>query len=77
MHHNKSFKMRVPKKHPKHLSKIQFSDAFWLPKTFQKSKKNRIENDVEKRCRKKLEKSAMRAPLEKPVLARNGKRDLF
>ena len=66
MHHNKSFKMRVPKKHPKNLSKIQFSDAFWLPKTLQNRRKIVSKTTSKKEWKKKANKNPPRPSKKNP-----------
>ena len=49
--------MRVPKKHPKNLSKNQFSDAFWHPKIEEKSYRKRRRKKNGKKRRKKTSKT--------------------
>ena len=69
MHHNKSFKMRVPKKHPKNLSKNQFSDAFWHPKTLQNRGKIVSKTTSKKEWKNKAEKNPPR-PSKKICLSK-------
>ena len=73
MHHNKSFKMRVPKKHPKNLSKIQFSDAFWLPKTLQNRRKIVSKATSKKEWKKNAEKTLQDPQQKNPSVSAQAK----
>ena len=61
--------MRVPKKHPKNLSKNRFWDGFWPPKPYQNRKKN-LSKTTFKKDTKKIPKKCQHDPNKKTCLSK-------